>query len=74
MKQLLLNIQNLLATVPAFKYVDEDWGQLDDYGPHAPVQWPCCLIDFRGDYSLEKIRSDPERQEATHSLLTFETN
>jgi hypothetical protein len=76
MKQLLLNIQDLLATVPAFKYVDEDWGQLDDYGPHAPVQWPCCLIDFSGaDYSdlgKDKGATPQNRQEATGSIsFTF---
>lgn len=46
METLLKDIQNrLLAEVPALKYVDEDWGQLDYYSPHFPVKWPCALID-----------------------------
>ncbi len=37
--------QQLLTKVPAIKYVDENWGQLDQYSPNHPVKWPCCLID-----------------------------
>lgn len=72
MKEILLNIQDKLTAIPEFKYVDEDWGQLDDYGPHAPVQWPCCLIDFSGaDYSeigTDKSATPQNRQEATGSI------
>jgi hypothetical protein len=43
---LLTDIQDrLTAQVPALKYIDEDWGQLDDYSPNFPVKWPCALID-----------------------------
>lgn len=46
MKQLLIDTQaRILAEAPAIKYVDEDWGQLDDYSPNPPVKWPCVLID-----------------------------
>ncbi len=46
MKKLLTDIQaRLMALVPALKYVDEDWGQLDYYSPHPPVQFPAALID-----------------------------
>ncbi|WP_346236142.1 hypothetical protein ABDK00_016955 [Niabella insulamsoli] len=44
---LIKDIQNRLsAEIPALKYVDEDWGQLDDYSPNPPVKWPCALIDI----------------------------
>lgn len=46
MKKLLTDIQaRIIAQVPALKYVDEDWGQLDYYNPNPPVKFPCCLID-----------------------------
>lgn len=44
MKTLLTDIQTrLLEKAPSFKYIDEDWGQLDIFNP--PVKWPCTLID-----------------------------
>ncbi len=44
---LIQDIRNRLsAEIPALKYIDEDWGQLDDYSPHFPVKWPCALIDI----------------------------
>ncbi|MBS1535327.1 MAG: hypothetical protein JST78_09635 [Bacteroidetes bacterium] len=46
MESILLNIQDkITTTVPELLYVDEDWGQLDNYSPNFPVKWPCCLID-----------------------------
>jgi hypothetical protein len=60
MDQLLKDIQaRLIERVPALKYVDEDWGQLDYYSPHPPVQWPCGLIDATSaDWSdiLKKVQ------------------
>jgi len=49
---LLQDVQDrLTAEVLALKYVDEDWGQLDDYSPNFPVKWPCALIDcFNANY------------------------
>lgn len=45
MKQIFLAIQERLDTlVPALKYIDKDWGQLNL--PQPPVKWPCCLIDL----------------------------
>jgi len=46
MEKLLQDVQaRLLQKVPALKYVDEDWGQLDYYAPNHPVKWPCGLVD-----------------------------
>jgi hypothetical protein len=46
MEDILQDVKTrLIAEVPALKYVDEDWGQLDYYYPNPPVQWPCALID-----------------------------
>ncbi|MBS1747100.1 MAG: hypothetical protein JST21_13095 [Bacteroidetes bacterium] len=43
---LLQDVQErLTGQIAALKYVDEDWGQLDDYSPNFPVKWPCALID-----------------------------
>ena len=51
MKQIFLSIQDRLATlVPALRYIDKNWNQLNM--PQPPVQWPCCLIDLDSiDYS-----------------------
>lgn len=72
MKQLLLGIQNQLATATALQYIDEDWGQLDDYGPHIPVKWPCCLIDFTGatytNIGKDRAATPLNRQQATGSI------
>ncbi|MEI6898275.1 MAG: hypothetical protein WCL00_00225 [Bacteroidota bacterium] len=38
--------ERLLQEVPAAKYIDEDWGQLDYYNPNQPVKWPCILLDI----------------------------
>jgi hypothetical protein len=77
-KEILLNIQNKIAAIPGINYVDEDWGQLDDYGPHAPVQWPCCLIDFSGaDYTeigIDKSATPQNRQEGTGSITLIFAN
>ncbi|ASZ11082.1 hypothetical protein KTO58_19830 [Chitinophaga pendula] len=47
MKELLKGIQNrILSEIPAFKYVDEDWGQIDYYSTNPPVNFPFVLIDI----------------------------
>lgn len=46
MKELLNDILTRIKTeIPQIKYVDEDWGQLDYYSPHPPVQFPAAIID-----------------------------
>lgn len=72
MKALLLNLETQLATVTALPYISEDWGQLDDYGPHPPVKWPCCLVDFTdADYSdigIDRTATPQNRQQAFGSI------
>ncbi len=47
METIIKNIQEKLhSEVPELKYIDEDWGQLDEYAEHPPVKWPCALIDL----------------------------
>ena len=46
MQTFLEAIQTKIATIPAFKYIDEDWGQMDSYSPNPPTQFPCALIDI----------------------------
>lgn len=52
MKQMVQNIQDrLVQNVPALKYVDQDWGQMD-FGSEHPVKYPCALIDVQSaDYT-----------------------
>jgi hypothetical protein len=76
MKQFLENTQNKISEISALKYVDEDWGQLDDYTPNPPVLWPCCLIDMSNvdfsDIGMDKKALPQNRQEATGSItVTF---
>ena len=45
MKQLISDIKaRLTEKVTYLRYIDEDWGQLDDYSPDFPVKFPCALI------------------------------
>jgi hypothetical protein len=47
MKQIIEDIQDrLIQAVPALKYVDQDWGQMDFWREH-PVKYPCALIDIQ---------------------------
>lgn len=73
MKLVLQNIQTILTTIPELKYVDEDWGQLDDYSPNPPTQFPLVLIDI-GNLQFSDIGKDrnatPEnRQMATGTIV-----
>ncbi len=45
MKDIFIAIQQRLAESGKLKYIDEDWGQLDDYSPHPPTQFPLALVD-----------------------------
>ncbi len=58
MDTILIQLQNAVAQIKnnqneiAFRYVDENWGQLDLYGREIPVQWPAVLITLKNaDYS-----------------------
>lgn len=46
MTDVLQAINDKLNEISELKYIDENWGQLDLYGPQIPVQWPCALVDF----------------------------
>lgn len=37
-------LQHIQQTVPAIRYINHDFGQLEE--PRPPVSWPCLLIDF----------------------------
>ncbi|MBS7234057.1 hypothetical protein KHA90_23925 [Flavobacterium psychroterrae] len=76
MKQFLENTQAQINEVPGIAYIDEDWGQLDDYSPNPPVKWPCCLIDITNidfsDIGRDNKSIPQNRQEGTGSIvLTF---
>lgn len=73
MKAVLKNIQDILAVIPALKYVDEDWGQLDDYSPNPPTQFPLALIDVGSlqysDIGKDKGATPQNRQMATGTIV-----
>ena len=56
MKEVFKDIQQRLQTIPEFRYIGEDWGQLNFEQP--PVDWPCALIDLGNvDFSAAGMRS-----------------
>ena len=57
METLILNIQAKLSEVSRLNSIDENSGQLDDYSPNFPVQWPCALIDI-SDATFTNIGKD----------------
>lgn len=73
MKIVLQNIQILLATIPELKYIDEDWGQLDDYSPNPPTQFPLVLIDIGNlqysDIGKDRTATPENRQMATGTIV-----
>lgn len=72
-KQVLQSIQDILTTTPGIKYVDEDWGQLDDYSPNPPTQFPLALIDIGNlqysDIGKDKTATPQNRQMATGTIV-----
>ena len=55
MKEVFKDIQQRLQTIPEFRYIGEDWGQLNFEQP--PVDWPCALIDLGNvDFSSAGMR------------------
>ncbi len=46
MKELLKAIFTQLKTVPAIKWIDEDFGQIDAYEERPAVQFPCALVSI----------------------------
>lgn len=72
-KVVLKSIQDILETIPAMRYVDEDWGQLDDYSPHPPTQFPLTLIDIGNlqfsDIGKDRSTTPQNRQMATGTIV-----
>lgn len=73
MKTILENTQKLLCDISGLKYVDENWGQLDDYSPHPPTQFPLVLIDVGtvaySDIGIDRKSSPQNRQLATATVV-----
>ncbi|MFE3849100.1 hypothetical protein ACFX5D_14095 [Flavobacterium sp. LB3P45] len=72
-KIVLQSIQTILDTIPAIKYIDEDWGQLDDYSPNPPTQFPLTLIDIGNlvfsDIGKDRSATPQNRQMATGTIV-----
>lgn len=45
MVTLIEDIRSRLAAIAGILYIDEDWGQLDEFSQNPPVRWPCALVD-----------------------------
>jgi hypothetical protein len=73
MKVILQSIQDVLSTIPELKYIDEDWGQLDDYSPNPPTQFPLALIDIGSlqysDIGKDRTATPQNRQMATGTIV-----
>lgn len=74
MKTFLQAIQTKLATIPALKYIDEDWGQMDSYSPNPPTKFPLALIDITS-LSFSNIGKDnsasPVNRQMAEGTITF---
>ena len=46
MVTLIEDVRNRLTEIPGILYIDEDWGQLDEFSQNPPVRWPCALVDI----------------------------
>ncbi len=46
MQTLVNDVRDRLDSLNVFKYIDEDWGQLDDYTPNPPAKFPTALVDI----------------------------
>jgi hypothetical protein len=72
-KIVLKNIQDILTPIPGMRYVDEDWGQLDDYSPNPPTQFPLTLIDIGNlqysDIGKDRSATPQNRQMATGTIV-----
>lgn len=69
-------LQQKIAAVNGMDHVDEDWGQLDEFAPHPPIQGMTCLIDVEGanfsNIGMHKTQKPVLRQEGTGIVtLTF---
>jgi len=43
---MFLAIQAQIKTLASVKWIDQDLGQLENYGDRPPVKFPCVLLDF----------------------------
>lgn len=44
--QLYLDLSEQLATIPELKWIDQDFGQLEQFDMRPSVNFPCALTDF----------------------------
>jgi hypothetical protein len=66
--QLFLAIQEKIKTdVPAIRWIDQDFGQLEDYQVRPPVAFPCVLIDFN-QTSYEEMNKRRQMANITFTL------
>jgi hypothetical protein len=51
------------TTIPAIRYISQDYGQLDFYDDTPPVSWPCLLVDInnanysQGGHNLQLVEA-----------------
>lgn len=73
MKAELQAIQTILETITELKYIDEDWGQLDNYSPHFPTQFPLALVDIGRlvfeNIGMDKSATPQNRQTGTGTVV-----
>lgn len=57
-KAILFNtiLEQIKLKAPIIRYIDQDLGQLENYGLRPEVSWPCCLIDIE-DFKYTDIQA-----------------
>lgn len=73
-EEIFLSVEKRIAEqVPDISYIAEDWGQLDFYQNHPPVQWPCLLYDI-AEFNYEDMGERIQDGEGTISIRLADYN
>lgn len=68
-----LELVNRLKTeVPELRYIDQDFGQLENYTTMPPVSFPCVLIEL-GEFDFEDFAGKNTQQGQGMVLIRFAT-
>jgi len=60
-------IERIKVKVPEIKYINQDFGQIDNYEERPPVSFPCLLIDFES-FGFSDMGSNCQIAEGTVKL------
>lgn len=65
-------VDRLAAQVPELRYIDQDFGQLENYTMKPPVIWPCALIEL-GEFDFDDMAGKNMQHGEGLVLIRFAT-